>query len=72
MNLHKFAALSKCFVAVGNIEGVVGSKHQVPLPARGLISEVPCGESGKKGIEGGKIAGSRHILTGLVVQIVQI
>ena len=31
------AALSKCFVAVGNIEGVVGSKHQVPSPARGLI-----------------------------------
>ena len=30
-------ALSKCFVAVGTIEGVVGSKHQVPLPARGLL-----------------------------------
>ena len=32
------SALSKCFVAVDNIEGVVGSKHQVPLPARaGLL-----------------------------------
>ena len=31
------AALSKCFVAVGSIEGVAGSKHQVPLPARGLL-----------------------------------
>ena len=31
------AALSKCFVAVGSIEGVVGSKHQVPLPGRGLL-----------------------------------
>ena len=31
------AALSKCFVAVGSIEGVVGSKCQVPLPARGLL-----------------------------------
>ena len=31
------SAMSKCFVAVGNIEGVVGSKHQVPLPAGGLI-----------------------------------
>ena len=33
----QYPALSKCFVAVGNIEGIVGSKHQVPLPARGLI-----------------------------------
>ena len=34
------SALSKCFVAVDNIEGVVGSKHQVPLPARaGLLVE---------------------------------
>ena len=31
------AALSKCFVAVGSIEGVVGSKFQVTLPARGLL-----------------------------------
>ena len=31
------AALSKCFVALGSIEGVVGSKHHVPLPARGLL-----------------------------------
>ena len=30
-------ALSKCSVAVGNIEGLVGSKHQVPLPVRGII-----------------------------------
>ena len=30
-------ALSKCFVIVGSIAGVVGSKHQVPLPARGLL-----------------------------------
>ena len=31
------ASLSKCFVAGGYIDGVVGSKHQVPLPARGLL-----------------------------------
>ena len=30
-------ALSKCSVAVGSIVGVVGSKHQAPLPARGLL-----------------------------------
>ena len=30
-------ALSKCFVAVGSIEGVIGSKFQVPLRARGLL-----------------------------------
>ena len=29
-------ALSECFVAVGSIEGVAGSKCQVPLPARGF------------------------------------
>ena len=29
-------ALSKCFAAVGSIEGVVGSKNQVPLPSRGF------------------------------------
>ena len=34
---YSLAALSTCFVAVGNIEVVAGSKHQVPLPARGLI-----------------------------------
>ena len=28
---------SKCFVATGSIAGVVGSKHQVPLPARGIL-----------------------------------
>ena len=33
------SALSKCFVAVGDIEGVVGSKNRVPLPARGLIGK---------------------------------
>ena len=31
------AALSKCFVAVGSIEGVVGSKRQALLPVRGLL-----------------------------------
>ena len=31
------AALSNCFVTVGSIAGVVGSKHQVPLTARGLL-----------------------------------
>ena len=30
-------ALSKCFVIVGSIVWVVGSQHQVPLPARGLL-----------------------------------
>ena len=30
-------SLSKCFVVVGSIEGVEGSKHQAPLPARGLL-----------------------------------
>ena len=30
-------ALSKYFLAVGSIEGVAGSKCQVPLPARGLL-----------------------------------
>ena len=30
-------ALSKCVEAVGSISGVVGSKCQVPLPARGLL-----------------------------------
>ena len=59
------SALSKCLVAVGNIEGVVGSKYQVPLPARG--SEVQCRVSGKKWIEGSKIAGCQYILTGLMV-----
>ena len=35
---HESAALSKCFVAVGSIElGVVGSKCQVPLHARGFL-----------------------------------
>ena len=33
----KVTALSKRCVAEGSIEGVVGSKHQVPLPARGLL-----------------------------------
>ena len=31
------STLSKCVVAVGSIEGVVGSNHQVPLSARGLL-----------------------------------
>ena len=31
------SALPKCSVVVGSIAGVVGSKHQVPLPARGLL-----------------------------------
>ena len=31
------AAVSKCFVAVGSIQGVEGSRHQVPLPAQGLL-----------------------------------
>ena len=30
-------ALSKCFLAVGGKEGVLDSKHQFPLPARGLL-----------------------------------
>ena len=33
----RHSALSKCFAAVGSIAGVVGSKHQVPLLARGLL-----------------------------------
>ena len=33
------AALSKCFVVVGSIAGVIGSKCQVPLTARGLPVE---------------------------------
>ena len=52
-------ALSKRFVAVGSMARVVGSKHQVPLPARGFLVR------GKKLTEGGKIAGCRHILAGL-------
>ena len=43
-------ALSKCFVTVGSMARVVGSKHQVPLPARGSLVR------GKKLTEGGKIA----------------
>ena len=35
--LLNYLALSKCFIAVGSIAGVVGSKCQVPLPARGLL-----------------------------------
>lgn len=31
------AALLKCFMVVGRIEGVGGSKHQVSLPARELV-----------------------------------
>ena len=52
------------------MEGVVGSKHQVPLPTKGLSSEVRCGVSSKKLTEGGKIAGCRHILTGLSVTLI--
>ena len=58
-------ALSKCFLVVGSIAGVVGSKHQVPLPAAGLLLEVQCEVSGNKLTAAGKIAGCRHILTGL-------
>ena len=36
-SLYNKAALSKCYVAVGSTEEVVGSKHQVPLPVRGLL-----------------------------------
>ena len=41
MEHHKkqqiLSALSKCLVAVGSVEGVVDSKHQVPLPARRVL-----------------------------------
>ena len=36
-NLGLSTVLSKCFVAVGSILGVVGSKCQVPLPSKRLL-----------------------------------
>ena len=59
-------ALSKCFVAVGNISG--SSRQQIPGPLAcwRAHGEVQCEVSSKKLTVGGKITGCRHILTGLI------
>ena len=61
--MPNFSSAKMFCTAVGSIEGVAGSKHQVPLPARGLL--VQHAVKSKKLTEGGKIAGCWHILTGL-------